>query len=68
MNRKYTIEIVLDNGDLHYLRQLYGKRITCGAQTLVNIAVRRAVAEAAKQELKALGIDMDEKENEIAPR
>lgn len=64
MKRKHTIEIALSNADLYYLRKAYGKRSDTSAQTLVNIAVRRAVAEAAKQELAALGLDMSEEKEE----
>lgn len=55
MKQKYTINIVLSDADIHFLRKLYGKNKKTGADRLVTIAVERAVAEAAKQELTETG-------------
>ena len=55
MKQTYTINIVLSDSDLYYLRKLYGKRKLTKPQTLVTIAIRRAVVESAKAELAATG-------------
>lgn len=51
MKQKYTIQIALDDGELWLLRRLYGKRATTKVGTLVTIAVKRAIVEAATREL-----------------
>lgn len=52
---KHTVTLTLSDSDIYFLRLLYGKRKTTKPATLVNIAVRRAVAESAKAELAKTG-------------
>lgn len=55
MRQKYTIDIVLDDADVYFLRQLFGKNKNTGVRRLVTIAVKRAVVEAATKELAETG-------------
>ncbi len=60
MKQKYAIDIVLTDADLYFLRKLFGKNKNTGAARLVTIAVKRAVAEAAMQELSETGYASEE--------
>jgi hypothetical protein len=42
-----------------YLADRYGKKRSTKLETLVMIAIRREVAEQAKKELKAMGMEFD---------
>ena len=55
MKQTYTIDIVLSDAEIYFLRKLFGKNKNTGAARLVTIAVKRAVAEAAMQELARTG-------------
>lgn len=55
MKQTYAIDIVLSDAEIYSLRKLFGKNKNTGAARLVTIAVKRAVAEAAMQELASTG-------------
>ncbi len=55
MKQTYTIDIVLSDAEIHYLRKLFGENKNTGVARLVAIAVKRAVAEEARQELVETG-------------
>lgn len=55
MKQKYTIDIVLSDAEIYFLRRLFGKNANTGVARLVTIAVKRSVAESARQELAETG-------------
>jgi hypothetical protein len=52
---KHTVTVTLSDSDIYYLRKLYDKDGRTKAATLALIAIKRAVAESAKQELAETG-------------